>query len=284
VITGTFCITWNLLSTSFVYLRHSSTVEALHILNVSCLNFVIVGDQSLRFGENGWHSVASKSLGWVVHDALEVVGSHCLAGLTFHVVAAHGSHCSVKVDGNELISVRSTLFVVESQGVHELVLNGGGGIGATFAEGQLLLATGATDVGETGARATIEDVNVITSGCFDLIEGDTVAQLGLEGGQRRSHSATNCRNVAANEIVEFIAGPFVRAVGGHGAELSGGRVVGKEEIACVTSEHHVTDLGDGSSLLWRTFGAELRRATALLSLRHGSQSHHTTEHSEQERS
>jgi len=193
----------------------SSTVEASHILNVRGLDVVIVGDLStILASEDGGNTVAPKSMGGVVHNTLKVVGSDCSTGLTLHVVAAHGSLGVVKVNGNELISVRSALFVEESQGVHELVLNGGGRIGAALAERQLLHATGAADVGETGAITAIEDVDVITSGCFDLIEGDAVAQLGLEVAQRLSHSVTNSGNFAANEVVESIAGPFVRSVGG----------------------------------------------------------------------
>jgi len=195
------------------------------------LHNVIVGDLVAFEGENGGNTVASKSNGRVVHDTLNVVFCGGAAGFALHVIAAIKHIRFVEVNTNVLVSVRSALLVVEAQGMHKLMLNGGWRIHATRTKGQPLLATDVTHCGLANSFTSIVNFHVISIGFLDFLECDTVSDDFLKIRHSLSNGIGRSSDVGANEIVESVFRPLVRGVSGGRSKLArDAGIVGKEKI------------------------------------------------------
>lgn len=106
-------------SIALIQAIHPEDVNRTH-LGGSANDLVVVRD-----GDDGWLPVPGESKPSIVHDRVVVIGSTKVPCLDDPEIMLHSRNDILQQDADILIPVRPGLFMVEAQGVEQLMLDDG---------------------------------------------------------------------------------------------------------------------------------------------------------------
>lgn len=106
-----------LLISAFIKAVHPEDVSRAHLSGSPN------GHIGVREGNNGWLSVPREGKPSIVHDRVVVIGSAQVPCLDLPEIGFHPRDDVLQQDANMLVPIRAGLFMVEAQGVKQLMLN-----------------------------------------------------------------------------------------------------------------------------------------------------------------